>query len=172
MSAVALEKYAELFQIICDMYPLGIRKSFAQKIFYFFECKGIKLNLRYCIGRTGVYSSKLEDLEMALESEDYIRIDTSVTPFKIASGSEKVKTENLTSDEKAIVFSVLRRFGEQYPSNLEMLSYVDYIINKMLGKNADYEQIVQKVRNAKGANVNEREVADAIRILRRYNYIG
>ena len=59
-------------------------KKAAQKMFYFFERKGIDLNLRYGIHYYGPYSAKLDNTLHILESEDYIDINTSSSTHVIS----------------------------------------------------------------------------------------
>ena len=73
-----IRKYAQLFDLIHNSFDgAQLGKKVSQKMFYFFERKGIALNLRYGIHYYGPYSSKLDNTLHVLESEDYIKINTN-----------------------------------------------------------------------------------------------
>lgn len=143
------KKYALLFQMLCEKYG-GADLKTSQKMFYFFERKGITLNLRYGIHYYGPYSSKLEDAMDELESEGYITIDTSGTTHMIHSGSKSISEDALSPREKDIAEYVLKTFEHKSPIDLEALTTMDYIANSLLSPNAAKDDIIDKFKQIKG----------------------
>ena len=96
-----IKEFAKLFEIICvkfDGAPIG--KKVVQKLFYFFERKGIQLNLRYGIHFYGPYSSKLDNMMHILESEDYISINTEGHTHIVSIGKVAEDCPSLLDHEK------------------------------------------------------------------------
>ncbi|MBP3505496.1 MAG: hypothetical protein J6K43_03750 [Lachnospiraceae bacterium] len=157
-----VEKCAELFEILCnEFHPKKERlgKKVVQKMFYFFERKGIDVNLRYGIHYYGPYSSKLDNMMYMLESEDYIAIDDSGSTHVISLGTERVSEEELSKEEKQIAKTVIDSFQSMSALELEALATMDFISNSLLENSASKEGIIRKFKEIKGDKFNQ-EVID------------
>ena len=99
--------YAQLFDMLCNCFDgAKLGKKAAQKMFYFFERKGIDLNLRYGIHYYGPYSAKLDNTLHILESEDFIEINTSSSTHVI-SMKEDVPVDALSEEQRQIATTVI-----------------------------------------------------------------
>lgn len=156
-----IEKYAELFQVLCENEqiekPLG--KKVTQKMFYFFERKGLDLNLRYGIHFYGPYSSKLDNIMHVLESENMISIDDSGRTHMISLGKEYTGTKVLSTSEMQIVNKVIEQFGNKNASELEALATMDYIANFTLHNKAIKDDIIAKFKEIKGSKFDDGTVS-------------
>lgn len=161
------KRYALLFKMLCEEYDGAavLGKKASQKMFYFFERKGINLNLRYGIHYYGPYSAKLDDAMYELESEGYISIDTSGPTHIIKLGSEVVPDTSLTAQEKEIAKGVLEVFEHRSPSELEALTTMDYIANFILSKEATEEDIISKFKEIKGTKFSQNTIDNTLREL-------
>lgn len=169
-----LQKYAELFDVICDKY-LGsseLGKKAAQKLFYFFERKGIVLNLRYGMHYYGPYSSKLDDLLLILESEDYIRVDTSGRTHIISHGAQNVEVESLSDEEKRNADFVIESFANKSPFQLEALATMDYVANSILTDDSSDDEIKKKFKEIKGDKFCERDIETTLSELKKLKFIA
>ena len=149
------EKMIELFSMICTQFdgaPLG--KKVTQKIFYFFERKGIKLNLKYGIHFYGPYSSKLDTAIHVLESDDYLNVDTSGMTHIISLKNNCNVKNVLSPDERTIANSVIKLFAHKSPLELEALATMDYVANVMLN-HPNKSQIIDSFKTIKGKKFSD-----------------
>lgn len=169
----SLLKYAELFQILSDGFTGGeLGKKATQKMFYFFERKGIELNLKYGIHYYGPYSSRLDNLMHILESEDYLSIDTSGTTHKISLGNEHLSKSVLSKSEKENAKLVIEIFAHRTPMELEALTTMDFIANSIFDKHYSKEKLINKFKEIKGTKFNNDAIEDTIQELNRLNFIS
>lgn len=168
------EKYAVLFKMLCEKYDGAdnLGKKAAQKIFYFFERKGIDLNLRYGIHYYGPYSAKLDDAMDELESEGYIAIDTSGTTHIIRTGTRMTSENILNDEEKDIAEYVLDTFEHKSPMDLEALTTMDYIANSILPDTATEKDIIYKFRQIKGTKFSQSVIENTLRELKELELIA
>lgn len=167
-----LGKIADLFTILCKKYDneeLG--KKVTQKMFYFFERKGIDLNLRYGIHFYGPYSSKLDDIMYYLDVMGIISIDTSGRTHKISLGNTPNEDHGLTESEKETAQSVLNTFFGKTPYELEALATMDYVANSLLKGNYTDEMIVSKFKEIKGDKFDQNIIADSIAELKKDGFL-
>ena len=155
-----MEKYALLFKMLYEKYDGAddLGKKAAQKIFYFFERKGIPLNLRYGIHYYGPYSGKLDDAMYELESEGYLSIDTSRATHIISLGSIKAPETALSQEEKEIADDVLQVFEHKSPMDLEALTTMDYVANVILPKKSTEQDIINKFKEIKGTKFSSKTI--------------
>ena len=167
------KKYALLFKMLCEKYDGStvLGKKASQKIFYFFERKGIELNLRYGIHYYGPYSSKLDDAMYELESEGYLSIDTSGTTHIIRLGRESVPNTYLSEQEKHIAAFVLETFAHKSPMELEALTTMDYIANSILPKEATTDDIIDKFKQIKGEKFSQHIIDHTLQELKSLSLI-
>lgn len=143
-----IKKYAELFDLVYSNFDgAELGKKVTQKMFYFFERKGINLNLRYGIHYYGPYSSKLDNTLHVLESEGYIKINTAGTTHVISGGKKKVG-QTLNEEERKIAENVISSFAHKTPLELEALATMDFIANSM--NCTTKEQIIRTFKTIKG----------------------
>lgn len=167
-----LLKYAELFQILCEGFTGGeLGKKATQKMFYFFERKGIKLNLKYGIHYYGPYSSRLDNLMHILESEDYLSIDTRGATHKISLGNEHLKNSILSESEKETAKLVIKNFANRTPMELEALTTMDFIANSIFDKHYSKESLIKKFKEIKGAKFNDSTIEKTLQDLNKLNFI-
>lgn len=165
-----IRKYAELFDLIHSSFDgAQLGKKVSQKMFYFFERKGIALNLRYGIHYYGPYSSKLDNALHILESEDYIKINTNGVTHVISIGKKKV-SDVLTNEEKDIAKSVIDSFAHKSPLELEALATMDYIANSMNCTTKD--QIISTFKAIKGDKFNGAIINKTYNELKRLDLIS
>lgn len=149
-----IERISELFGMLCNSHtdsPLG--KKVAQKVFYFFERKGINLNLRYGIHFFGPYSARLDNTMHILESEDRLSIDTSHATHVITLDADTVTSGVLSPEEKKIADFVLEKFSHKTAFELEALATMDFVANTMLCTNKK-DEIISKFIEIKGDKFN------------------
>lgn len=137
-------------------------------MFYFFERKGIDLNLRYGIHYYGPYSAKLDNTLHILESEDYIDINTSSSTHVI-SMKEGVSVDALSEAQKQIAVTVIKEFAHKTPLELEALATMDFVSNTM--KCSTKEQIVNTFREIKGNKFSESIIEESYRNLQEFGLI-
>ena len=146
----SINKLADLFVILCNKYDHELGKKVTQKMFYFFERKGINLNLRYGIHFFGPYSSKLDNAMHMLEWDGVISINTSGITHTISLGDTPIEDTAITGEEEAIASYVIETFQSKTPYELEALATMDYIANSMLGGVYTDELIIEKFIEVKG----------------------
>lgn len=158
-----IEKYAELLNMLYvsfDGAELG--KKVTQKMFYFFERKGIPLNLRYGIHYYGPYSSKLDNILHVLESEDYIDINTAGTTHVISIKNTSINSA-LLGNEKDVATTVIEAFAHKTPLELEALATMDFVANSM--NCTTKEEIVSSFKVVKGDKFNTNIIAKTFNTL-------
>ena len=167
------EKCAELFQMLCKQSDLvnGLGKKVTQKMFYFFERKGLKLNLRYGIHFYGPYSSKLDNVMHLLESEDILSIDYSGVKHIISMGSEEVTSNELDDSERRIANEVIDTFFCRTASDLEALATMDFISHSILGESATRSDVINKFKEIKGNKFSDDTVERSFDELVKLGYI-
>lgn len=167
-----LQKYVELFSLISERFDgAELGKKVVQKLFYFYERKGITLNLRYGIHFYGPYSSKLDNALHMLESEEYISIDTSKATHVISVNPLENNIEQLTGEEKNIAIEVLDAFAHKTPLELEALATMDYVATSILVRGATDEEIIEKFKEIKGSKFNNRSINKTLSELKKLNLI-
>ena len=150
-----MDRIAELFGLLCDSYvETALGKKVTQKLFYFFERKGINLNLRYGIHFFGPYSARLDNAMHLLESEDKISINTANMTHIISLGKDKIASGVLSSEEQKIASLVLEKFAHKSAYDLEALATMDFVANTMLDT-VNKEEIISKFKEIKGNKFND-----------------
>lgn len=168
-----LNKCAELLDILSKNFSGGkLGKKVVQKMFYFFERKGIQLHLRYGIHYYGPYSSKLDNITRELEDEDVINIDTSGQTHIITVKTKDNFQDVLTDEELQYADFVIQNFAEKTPMQLEALATMDYVADKILLKGASDNEIKKKFKEIKGNKFNEKEISEALDLLHQLNFVG
>lgn len=164
-----IQVYAQLFDMLCNCFDgAKLGKKAAQKMFYFFERKGIDLNLRYGIYYYGPYSSKLDNALHVLESEDYIKINTNSSTHVI-SMKKGVSVNALSENQKQIADTVIKAFAHKTPLELEALATMDFVSNTM--KCSTKEQIVNTFREIKGNKFAEVMIEESYKTLQQLGLI-
>lgn len=169
-----IEKYAELFQILCEhsSSEKKLGKKATQKMFYFFERKGLNLNLRYGIHFFGPYSAKLDNVMHILESEDILSIDYSGVTHVITMGSEHISDNSLNSNERDIANEVIDTFFNKSASELEALATMDFIANFILDKPSSKDSIIKRFKEIKADKFDSRVIEDTYDELVGLGYIN
>lgn len=164
-----IQVYAQLFDMLCNSFDgAKLGKKAAQKMFYFFERKGINLNLRYGIHYYGPYSAKLDNTLHILESEDYIEINTNSSTHVI-SMKKGVSVNALSENQKLIADTVIKAFSHKTPLELEALATMDFVSNTM--KCSTKEQIVNTFREIKGNKFTEVMIEESYKTLQQLGLI-
>lgn len=168
-----LEKCAELLDILSKNFSGGkLGKKAVQKMFYFFERKGIQLNLRYGIHYYGPYSSKLDNITRELENEDIIKIDTSGQTHLITMKSSDNIPNVLTKEELKNADFVIQSFAKKSPMQLEALATMDYVANKILYNGASDNEIKMKFKEIKGTKFTEKEISESLGLLHQLKFVS
>ena len=166
-----IEKIAELFAILKESNgTLG--KKVSQKMFYFFERKGINLNLKYGIYYYGPYSSKLDNAMHLLEAEEYITIDTSGLTHTIEMGSNKLAKEYLSDSEKEVASQIVYWFSSKSAFELEALATMDYVATSILPKGASDQLIIDKFKQIKESKFDDSLIHKTLKELKNYGLIA
>jgi len=172
MRGLAMENiqvYAQLFDMLCNSFDgAKLGKKAAQKMFYFFERKGIDLNLRYGIHYYGPYSAKLDNMLHILESEDYIEINTGSSTHVI-SMKDGVSIDVLSGEQKQIATTVIEEFAHKTPLALEALATMDFVSNTM--KCSTKEQIISTFKEIKGDKFSESVIEESYKNLQELGLI-
>ena len=166
-----INEFAKLFEIICvkfDGAPIG--KKVVQKLFYFFERKGIQLNLRYGIHFYGPYSSKLDNMMHILESEDYISINTEGHTHIVSIGKVAEDCPSLLDHEKDYAEYVMEHFAHKSSLELEALATMDYVAN-YINKYGNKKEIVMSFKKIKGNKFNDDMIEEAYDSLKQLCFI-
>ena len=167
-----INKLADLFVILCNKYDHELGKKVTQKMFYFFERKGINLNLRYGIHFFGPYSSKLDNAMHMLEWDGVISLNTSGITHTISLGDTLKESSTITGEEEAIASYVIETFKSKSPYELEALATMDYIANSMLGGTYNDELIIKKFIEVKGDKFNQSVINKTLDELKNLGFIA
>lgn len=168
-----IKKIAELFEMLSGNFSqVALGKKVSQKMFYFFERKGIVLGLRFGIHFYGPYSSVLDDSMHILESEDYIKIDTSETTHKISLGCQEIERNILSNEEIKYAKFILENFADKTPRDLEALSTMDYIANSIYEGNFTKNELIKKFKEIKGQKFSDKEIGIALDLLIELGFIS
>ena len=164
-------KYAELFDLLCENFDgAELGKKASQKMFYFFERKGINLNLRYGIHYYGPYSAKLDNILHILESEEYISIDTTGTTHVISKGTTDISSNGLTQEEHNNAQFVIKNFSHKSPLELEALATMDFVANYMNCNSK--KEIVSTFKEIKGEKFDSKIIEKTYDILTNLDLIS
>lgn len=166
-------KYGELFYLLSNgFHGAKLGKKVSQKMFYFFERRGIALNLRYGIHYYGPYSARLDNVMRILESDGYLTIDTSGSTH-IISVQKKAKDEAaLSAEERETATSVIRDLAQKSASALEALATMDYVAVSLTPPDASDAEIMAKFKEIKGTKFNQNEIETALAELKRLHFVA
>lgn len=165
------ERIEYLFKLLCDEYKgAALGKKASQKLFYFFEREGIKLNLRYGIHYYGPYSSKLSDMMDSLENDGIISIDDNDMTHIIRWIGTEEKLSCWPEDEK-IARKVIDEFGNKSPLDLEGLSTMDFIANVTFDKKGNENELVDRFLTIKGEKFSKKEAKSYLQELKRLSLV-
>ena len=153
---------------ICDTIEPG--KKMLQKLMYLIDRKGVNLELNYSIHFFGPYSSKLDEMIHLLESYDKLIIDTSGTTHIIHKGNVSIEGHLNEDDQEKIDF-VLEHFSNKSAFDLEAITTLDYVANKMLKNTDNEEEIIGKVQKIKGSKFSTAHLKESFQILKQFSYI-
>lgn len=163
-------QYAELFKLIANEFDGAyLGKKVSQKMFYFFERKGLSLNLRYGIHYYGPYSAKLDNIMHILESKDYISIDTSGQTHIISLGSQPIDDDSIQLADLEIAKGVVSLLKHKSPLELEALATLDYISNSILPAGSDTKSITKMFKEIKGSKFDDNIISSSFKSLKQLN---
>lgn len=163
----SFERNSIIIGQICNKIEPG--KKMLQKLMYLIDRQGINLELNYSIHFFGPYSSKLDETIHVLESYDKLDIDTSGATHIIRKGNLPIVGQLTESDQEKVNF-VLMNFSEKSAFDLEAITTLDYVANKML-KGSSEEDIISKVQKIKGSKFSEDRLKESFQTLKQYHYI-
>lgn len=164
----SFERNSIIISQICDKIEPG--KTILQKLMYLIDRRGIDLELNYTIHFFGPYSSKLNEMLQILESYDQINIDTSGTSHIIYKGDIPITGQPDKYEQEKINF-VLDHFSNKSAFDLEAITTMDYVANKMLKGSDDEKEIISRVKKIKGSKFSDINLEESFRILKQFNYI-
>lgn len=156
---------------ICKKIKPAPGKKMMQKLFYLVERKGVNLGLNYTIHYFGPYSVILDNMLHIFEAEDIINIDVSTPTHFIESGSCKPEGE-LEYSEQAILLEVLNEFSNKTPLDLEAMTTMDYVANKMLSINYVDNKIIEKTLVIKGSKFLRADLEKGLSTLVQTGYLS
>ncbi|MFR5780543.1 MAG: hypothetical protein ACLUGA_07785 [Oscillospiraceae bacterium] len=164
----SFERNAIIIGQICDVIEPG--KKMLQKMMYLIERQGVNLELKYSIHFFGPYSSKLDETIHILESNDRLVIDTSGVTHIIHKGIIPIEGHLDIEDQEKTDF-VIEHFSNKSALDMEAITTLDYVANKMLGGTKDEEEIISKVKKIKGSKFSEARLTENLHILKDLHYI-
>ena len=136
-------------------------KKMLQKIVYLLEEKGVDLNCNYTLHFYGPYSARLDAKTLELSSEGAIAFDYSGYGHKMSIEQNYEVEPSLTKDELTIIESVISRYKEKTPSDLELLTTTIYAKKYTDAKSKD--DIINNVKIIKGNKYPDTEIEWAIK---------
>lgn len=163
----SFERNSIIISQICDEIEPG--KKMLQKLMYLIDRQGINLELNYSIHFFGPYSSKLDETIHILESYDKINIDTSGVTHIIHKGNIPINGQLSEKDQEKVNF-VLTNFSKKSAFDLEAITTIDYVANKML-KGSSEKEIISKVKKIKGSKFTEDRLEESFQTLKQFHYI-
>lgn len=153
---------------ICDRIEPG--KKMLQKLMYLIERQGVNLDLNYSIHFFGPYSSKLDEMIHTLESYDKLNIDTSGVTHIVRKGNVPIMGQ-LDDDNQRKINFVLEYFSNKSAFDLEAITTIDYVANKMLKGSKDEKEIISRVQKIKGNKFSTGRLTENLQILIQFHYI-
>lgn len=153
---------------ICESMEPG--KKMLQKLMYLIERRGVNLGLNYSIHFFGPYSDKLNEMIHTLESYDKLTIDTSGVTHTIHNGDIPIEG-HLDEEEQEKINFVLEHFSNRSAFDLEAITTIDYVANKMLRGSKDREEIINKVKKIKGSKFSDTHLSESFQTLQQFHYI-
>lgn len=104
-----------------------------------------------------------------LESYDKLAINTSGVTHVIHKGENPIVGQPTEEEQEKINF-VLECFSNKSAYDLEAITTIDYVANKMLGSN-DQAEIIDRVKEIKGSKFSTEHLAESFQTLQQYHYI-
>lgn len=137
---------------------------------YLIDRQNVNLELNYSIHFFGPYSAKLNEIIHTLESYDKLTIDTSSSTHTIHKGNVSIEGQLSIEEQNKITF-VLKHFSNKSAFDLEAITTIDYVANKMLEGSTNKEEIINKVKQIKGSKFSNRELTESFSTLEQLGYI-
>lgn len=164
----SFERNSIIISQICDRIEPG--KKMLQKLMYLIDRQGVNLELNYSIHFFGPYSAKLNEMIHTLESYEKLTIDTSGVTHIIHKGNIPIVGQPSEGEQGKINF-VLEHFSNKSAFELEAITTIDYVANKMLNGSTDEAEIISKVKKIKGSKFSDAYLAESFQTLHRLHYI-
>ena len=137
-------------------------KKALQKTVFLLEKKGVNLNFNYMLHFYGPYSAELDHETAELTSEGIVQFDYTDHGHKMSISSDyknRIKSD-LPSNQLVTIQSVIERYKEQTPSDLELLTTAIYAYEHTNGKAK--AEIIRNVKKIKGEKYNDQEIQWAL----------
>lgn len=164
----SFERNSIIISQICDMIEPG--KKMLQKLMYLIDRRGVNLELNYSIHFFGPYSAKLNEMIQVLESYDKLTIDTSGVAHIIHNGNLPIVGQ-LNQEEQEKINFVLEHFSNRSAFDLEAITTIDYVANKLLKGSTDEAEIISRVKKIKGSKFSDERLAESFQTLQQFQYI-
>lgn len=164
----SFERNSIIISQICDMIQPG--KKMLQKLMYLIDRQGVNLELNYSIHFFGPYSAKLNEMIQVLENYDKLTIDTSGVTHIIHNGNFPIVGQ-LNKEEQEKINFVLEHFSNRSAFDLEAITTIDYVANKLLKGSTDEAEIISKVKKIKGSKFSDEHLAESFQTLQQFHYI-
>lgn len=164
----SFERNSIIINQICDKIEPG--KKMLQKLMYLIDRQGVDLELNYSIHFFGPYSTKLNEMIHILESYDKLVIDTSGVTHIIRKGNIPIAGQ-LAEEEQQKINLVLEYFSNKSAFDLEAITTIDYVANKMLKGSSDETEIINKVKKIKGTKFSDTHLTECFQTLRQFHYV-
>lgn len=164
----SFERNSIIIGQICDKIEPG--KKMLQKLMYLIDRQGVDLELNYSIHFFGPYSAKLDEMIYILESYDKLAINTSGVTHVIHKGENPIVGQPTEEEQEKINF-VLECFSNKSAYDLEAITTIDYVANKMLKGSNDQAEIIDRVKEIKGSKFSTEHLAESFQTLQQYHYI-
>ncbi len=162
------DRNAIIIRQICNKVEPG--KTMLQKLMYLIDRRGADLGLNYSIHYFGPYSSKLDETIHVLESYDKLVIDTSGSTHIIHIGNVPIEGELTEEDQDNINF-VMEHFSNKSAFDLEAITTLDYVADKMFDDTGNEEEIIHSVKRIKGNKFSDICLKEDLQLLKHFNYV-
>ena len=137
---------------------------------YLIDRRGVNLELNYSIHFFGPYSAKLNEMIQVLERYDKLTIDTSGVAHIIHNGNLPIVGQ-LNQEEQEKINFVLEHFSNRSAFDLEAITTIDYVANKLLKGSTDEAEIISRVKKIKGSKFSDERLAESFQTLQQFQYI-
>lgn len=150
----------KILDVVNELYEIAHKapcKKTVQKVMYLMEEAGNEEGFDYTIHFYGPYSADLDFKVQQMVAEGYLSINYTESGHLISATEKNRNTKSkLTKKED----SVIKTFGKESPSSLELLATTLFV--QRAARRVDAEAIVPGVKRIKGSKYSEQQISDAI----------
>ena len=139
-------------------------KKTLQKMVYLIEAKGVDLGCDYGIHFYGPYSADLDYTVRSLDDEGILSISYSEMGHNISVADDSICEKY----ENNLVNQIIEEFGEDTPSELELLTTTLYVYKQQKNDGKTVDGVIK----IKGSKYTNSHIWQALKLLREQKYIS